>query len=100
MASIDHRKEVLFPINEVPARLEKLSGHKVHVSAVYRWVASGLLDAIRLGGRAYCSEQSLDRFVERCNLPADRCRSHVVAAARSDFVSHARAENELDALGL
>ena len=40
-----------------------------HVSTVYRWISKGVrgvkLEAIRIGGRLYTSDEALQRFAER-----------------------------------
>jgi hypothetical protein len=102
--AIDPRSETLFPLNQVPSRLEKLSGHKVHVSALYRWIASDLLDCVRIGGRVYCSDESLDRLIARSNKrPSKECHPRIVAAnldysgSRS---AHELAEQSLDEEGI
>jgi Protein of unknown function (DUF1580) len=64
---IDVSREELIPIRLVPRRLPpRPSGRSVHVSAVYRWVQRGVrgvrLDAIRIGGTTYTSQEALQRF--------------------------------------
>lgn len=64
---IDVKREELIPIRLVPRRLPpRPNGRPVHISAVYRWVQRGVrgvrLDAIRIGGTTYTSEEALQRF--------------------------------------
>jgi len=67
---IDIANEHLIPVRDVPRRLPRRpNGKTVHISAVYRWIQRGVrgvrLEAIRIGGTAYTSEEALQRFGER-----------------------------------
>ena len=71
---IDVSREELIPIRLVPRRLPpRPSGRPVHVSAVYRWVQRGVrgvrLDAIRIGGTTYTSQEALQRFGTTSDAP-------------------------------
>lgn len=62
--------ETLIPLREAPARLPKRpNGKKLHISALYRWISSGVsgvvLEAVRIGGTTYTSLEALQRFAER-----------------------------------
>lgn len=51
-----------------------------HVSTVYRWISKGVrgvkLEAIRIGGRLYTSDEALQRFAERLtHEPPDQFNS-------------------------
>lgn len=58
----------LVPIRDVPKRLPPRStGRPIHISAVYRWIASGRLEALKIGGTTYTSEAALVRFAQQLN---------------------------------
>ena len=66
---IDIATEQLMPIREVPRFLPpRLSGRRVHVSAVYRWMNRGVrgvrLEGVKVGGTMYTSVEALQRFGE------------------------------------
>lgn len=90
--AINHRRETLFLFSELPKRMERLTGHRPHISACYRWAESGKLDTVRIAGRLFCSEESIDRLVARSNE-----RRPVAAHLDS---GHGCAESELDEAGI
>ncbi len=57
---IDLQTEQVIPIGQVPKRLP----HRPHISTVYRWIAKGGLETLRLGGRVFTSVEALERFAE------------------------------------
>ncbi len=57
---IDLQTEQVIPIGQVPKRLP----HRPHISTVYRWIAAGGLETVRLGGRVFTSLEALERFAE------------------------------------
>ncbi len=57
---IDIQTEQVIPIGQVPKRLP----HRPHISTIYRWIATGGLETVRLGGRVFTSLDALDRFAE------------------------------------
>lgn len=64
---IDIAHEQLVPLQQVPRLLPpRLSGKRVHVSAIYRWAQRGVrgnrLEVIRVGGTTYTSREALQRF--------------------------------------
>ena len=83
---IDVSREELIPIRLVPRRLPpRPSGRPVHVSAVYRWVQRGVrgvrLDAIRIGGTTYTSQEALQRFGTTSDAPTSAPPAATVARA-------------------
>ena len=73
---IDISTEELLLIRDVPGFLPpRPNGKRVHVSAIYRWLAKGVrgmkLEAIKLGGSTYTSREALQRFAERQSRPAE-----------------------------
>ena len=69
---IDISTETLIPIRDVPRRLPpRPTGKRVHISAVYRWIARGVhgisLDSIKVGGSTYTSVEALQRFADELN---------------------------------
>jgi len=66
---IDVSRETLVLIRDVPRLLPpRPSGKRLHVSAVYRWLLTGVqgvvLDSIKVGGSTYTSVEALQRFAE------------------------------------
>ena len=69
---IDLATEQLIPISQVPKLLPRRpNGKTVHISAVYRWITSGIssrdgqqvkLESTRVGGSTYVSLPALQRF--------------------------------------
>ena len=57
---IDLQTEQVIPIGQVPKRLP----HRPHISTIYRWIATGGLETVRLGGRVFTSVEALERFAE------------------------------------
>ena len=61
------------PINEVPRRLPRRGGKKVHISTVWRWVNRGVrgvkLESLTIGGRRYVRPEALEVFLEALNRP-------------------------------
>ncbi len=57
---IDISSETLIPIKHIPKHLP----HRPHISTVYRWVGTGNLEIVKIGGRVFCSVEALARFCE------------------------------------
>jgi len=67
---ISVREETLIALRDAPKHLPpRANGKRLHVSAVYRWIAKGVagvvLEAVRIGGTTYTSLEALQRFAER-----------------------------------
>lgn len=72
---IDLASETLLTLNQTAKRLPcGRQGRPMHMSAVLRWIISGLpgpngrrvrLEALRVGGRWVSSEEALQRFAQR-----------------------------------
>lgn len=93
--------ESLVPLAEVPKRLPaRPNGKRVHISACYRWVATGVrgvrLESIRVGGTTYTSLQAIQRFADAVSqrvrpgrdeneLPKSRSARIGAAASRLEF---------------
>ncbi len=60
-------RETPLVFSEVPKRLPKRHGKKVHYSTVYRWATKGVrgrvLETVRVGGVRYTSIEALERFL-------------------------------------
>jgi len=70
---IEISREHLIALREVPRRIPpRCSGRRVHISAVYRWVSRGVqgvvLDAVKIGGSTFTSEEALQRFAQALTL--------------------------------
>ncbi len=73
--AIDVFQETVISLNEATKKLPKgRHGNKLHVSVLYRWVNAGLrskdgqivrLEMVKIGGRAYTSQEALQRFFDR-----------------------------------
>ena len=66
-AMIDLASEQLVPLQQVPRLLPpRVTGKRVHLSAVYRWAQRGVrgvrLEVVRVGGTTYTSREALQRF--------------------------------------
>lgn len=70
---IDLHNETLFPLSEVPARLPRRRGRRVHLQSVHRWARRGLrgvvLETVRVGHSRYTSAEALRRFLKATNQP-------------------------------
>lgn len=69
-AMSDLSNERLISIGDVPKHLpRRATGRRVHISAVYRWMSSGVrgvrLESVRVGGSTYTSVEALQRFADR-----------------------------------
>ena len=83
---IDIANEQLVPIRDVPRLLPRRStGRRVHISAVYRWIAPGVhgvrLASIKIGGTTYTSAEALQAFAQHLSR-ADRSGSPSVVRRR------------------
>jgi hypothetical protein len=93
---IDMASERLITLNEA-ARLRPPSrrGRPTHSSTVYRWISRGVrgqkLEAIRLGGTLYTSQEAMQRFARALT----DCANRTTACAPSQVVA-----SELDRLGI
>src|SRR5689334_22581299 len=83
---LDIRTEELFPLRDVPKRIPKRAGRRLHIATVYRWAQHGLggtrLETLRVGGTRYTSLAALQRFFD--NLSAlDPSSQPPIAAVRA-----------------
>lgn len=83
---IDIANEQLIPIRDVPRLLPPRStGRRVHISAVYRWIARGVhsvrLASIKIGGTTYTSIEAIQAFAQHLSR-ADRSGSPSVIRKR------------------
>ncbi len=60
---IDIQTEQVIPIGQVPKRLP----YRPHISTIYRWIATGGLETVRLGGRVFTSIEAIERFADHRN---------------------------------
>ncbi len=92
---IDVRSEKLLPLS---AAAEKFPGGKRHISSLHRYRLRGVggvrLDAVKLGGRWFTSEESIDRFVAQLN--GVRSDAESGSAVPRDKTGFAEAEKNLD----
>ena len=74
-----------FPKKEVPNRLPKRNGKKIHYSTVYRWALKGcrgkLLKTWLIGGIRYTSDEALTEFLGPVNPTTRTNRSLQISAA-------------------
>ncbi len=73
--SIDVFQETVFSFAEAIRKLPNgCQNKRLHVSVLYRWVNAGLrskdgqivrLEMVKIGGRAYTSQEALQRFFDR-----------------------------------
>lgn len=65
--SINLRAEHAIALTEVPNRIPKRRGKKVHYSTVFRWTSRGargrLLESFMIGGVRYTTVEALARFL-------------------------------------
>lgn len=73
-------RETPLVFSDVPKRLPKRNGKKVHYSTVYRWATKGvrgrILETVRVGGVRYTSVEALERFLS-APTPADPAEPNV-----------------------
>ena len=64
---LDIQNETPRPIREVPARWEKLTGHRPNAATVWRWHQKGRsgvrLETFVAGGRRYSTDEAILRFI-------------------------------------
>jgi hypothetical protein len=92
--------ETVFPLTEVPDHVPTRRGRKIHKATSFRWKDMGL-EVICVGGVLHTSTQALQRFFER--RTGDRYGKPVTVEPRTPAArtrSHAKADRELDALGV
>lgn len=98
--SICIEREKLLSINSVPARLEKITGKRLSLPTVYRWINFGIagvkLESVCIGGTQYVSQESLDRFFA-ASTEARRKRH---AKKTRQGIKRARIQREADRLGI
>ncbi len=65
-------RETPLVFSEVPNRLPKRHGKKIHYSTVYRWATKGVrgrvLETVRVGGVRYTTVEALERFLSAPTL--------------------------------
>lgn len=66
---IDPCQENLIALRDLPEKLPKRHGKRIHISTVYRWAQRGLrggirLETVKVGGGRYTSQEAVHRFVE------------------------------------
>ncbi len=63
---IEPSTETLIPLNRCNDYIYALTGHRPHLSAIYRWCRVGRngrrLETIKIGGARYTSREALHRF--------------------------------------
>lgn len=62
--------ETLVPLREAPKHLPiRPNGKRLHISAVYRWIRSGMrgviLESLKIGGTTYTSQEAMQRFAAK-----------------------------------
>lgn len=78
---IDPTRDVLLSPRDVVALLSgplARTGRRLHVSTAVRWMVTGRLESVRLGGRRYTTAEALRRFVAS---GADRLPARAAASA-------------------
>ena len=93
---IDISNEHLISLREVPRHLpHRPTGHRVHISAVYRWMTRGIsgihLESVKIGGTTYTSKEALQRFADRLSS-ADRSKTatpHEITLSRQKQIDKA-----------
>ncbi|MEQ8850054.1 DUF1580 domain-containing protein [Botrimarina sp.] len=74
----DTDPEQLIALAEVPARMPKRRGKKVHYSTVYRWATKGtrgrVLPTRLIGGVRYTSHAALSEFLAGITAARDETR--------------------------
>lgn len=102
---IQIRQETLIPLREAPRHLPcRPSGKRVHISACYRWVSTGVrgvrLDSLKLGGTTYTSLEALQRFANALTGQSrvDGAAGHEArpSRARTETALARRLEHELN----
>ena len=78
--------ETLIPINAVPKRLPG----RPHISTVYRWMNSGKLESLMIGGRRWTSVEAISRFVT--NSTSDAATPSEVSERRKREIEQAKAK--------
>ena len=91
---ISVHQETLIALRDAPKHLPiRPNGKRLHVSAVYRWIAKGVagvvLEAVRIGGTTYTSLEALQRFAERMT---GRAEASPMPATTSTRVARPRQE--------
>ena len=95
---IDVEHERLIEVAEVPNRLPRRRGKKIHYSTICRWIQRGCrgrrLDSVRVGGIRFTSWEALNRFFAEphCEPPPKDSSNRQRAIAK--------AEAELDSEGI
>jgi hypothetical protein len=85
---ISVHQETLIPLRDAPKHLPvRPNGKRLHISAVYRWIAKGVagvvLEAVRIGGTTYTSLEALQRFAERMTGRAEASPMPATASTRA-----------------
>lgn len=65
---IDRSNETLLLLADVPKQLEMITGRRISISTVHRWIREGLcgvhLECIFVGGQRMTTIEALERFDE------------------------------------
>lgn len=101
---IDLLTERLFQFSKLPAQMEKLTGDRIHRATAERWRMRGCrgvkLETVLIGGKRYCSDEALQRFVEATTAAADGTSTVTASTPTARRKAHERACAELDAAGI
>jgi len=102
---IDVNEEQLLTLEEVTKRLPGRDGKRLHISSVFRWAQKGVagvrLEVVKVGGRTYTTEESLQRFADQ--VTAARNGNPIPTATRTSAQrrrASERADLELSAMGV
>ena len=102
--TIDIHSESLFPFAALPAKMGRLTGDRIHRATAERWRMRGCrgvtLETVLIGGKRYCSDEALERFVERTTAAADGDSPAIASTPSARRKAHERACAELDAAGI
>ncbi len=98
---IDITSEELILVRDIPSHLPKQpSGKKLHISAIYRWMKTGIqgerLETVFIAGCRYSSKQALNRYWSRVTQAKDGVRHEANKAAKRD---KSTANHELEKAG-
>ncbi|MCA9215680.1 MAG: DUF1580 domain-containing protein [Planctomycetales bacterium] len=106
---MDLRSEELFPFNELPKRLQQVTGSRkrINISTAHRWRQRGVkgvrLESVVIGGERFTSYEAISRFADASTIARDKSRGESIRVGRLSAQRERdieNAERELDAAGI